>query len=92
MRVDYTDQNEAYPKDFYPVPFIDQLIDATIGHALLNFLDVFLGYNQINMAPKDIPKTTFIIHRRTYAYRAMPFGLINVEETYQRMVNKIFSE
>ena len=45
MCVDYTDLNQACPKDCYPLPMIDQLVDATSGHELLTFMDAFLGYN-----------------------------------------------
>ena len=45
--VDYTDLNKACPKDSFPLPHIDQLIDATAGHELLSFLDAYSGYNQI---------------------------------------------
>ena len=53
MCIDYTDLNRACPKDCYPLPRIDQLVDSTSGHELLMFLDTFLGYNQIKMAPED---------------------------------------
>ena len=45
MCVDFTDLNKACPKDSYPLPRIDQLVDSTAGHKLLSFMDVFLGYN-----------------------------------------------
>ena len=91
MCVDYTDLNAACPKDPYPLPSIDQLIDATAGHLMLSFMDAFSGYNQIKMAPDDCEKTSFITHRRLYCYKVMPFGLINAGATYQRMMNKIFA-
>ena len=49
--VDYTDLNEAYPKDSFPLPRIDQIVDATAGHGILSFLDTFSGYHQIPMHP-----------------------------------------
>ena len=45
MCVDFTDLNKAYPKDSFPLPKIDQLVDYTAGHKLLTFMDAFLGYN-----------------------------------------------
>ncbi|XP_077248112.1 uncharacterized protein LOC143887805 [Tasmannia lanceolata] len=51
---------EACPKDSYPLPKIDQVIDATAGHELLSFMDAFFGYNQIRMYESDIPKTSFV--------------------------------
>ena len=45
MCVDFTDLNKACPKDSYPLPRIDQLVDSTVGHQLLSFMDAFSGYN-----------------------------------------------
>ena len=49
MGVDFTNLNKACPKDSYPLPRIDQLVDLTAGHRLLSFMDTFSGYNQIRM-------------------------------------------
>ena len=88
--IDFTDLNKACPKDPFPLPHVDQLIDATAGHQLLTFMDAYAGYNQIPMAEQDVPKTAFIMDRGLYCYRVMPFGLKNAGATYQRMVNKMF--
>ena len=53
MCVDFTDLNKAYPKDNYPLPRIDQLVDLTVGHKLLSFMDDFSRYNQIRMGKSD---------------------------------------
>ena len=53
MCVDFTDLNQACPKDSFPLPRIDQLVDSTAGHKLLTFMDAFSGYNQIQMAKED---------------------------------------
>ncbi|KAK1363227.1 hypothetical protein POM88_038788 [Heracleum sosnowskyi] len=92
MCVNYTDLNKACPKDHYPLPNIDQLIDATSGHQVLSFLDAFSGYHQITMNVEDIPKTAFITPKGTYAYIKMPFGLKNAGATFQKMINKVFKE
>ena len=60
MCVDFRDLNKASPKDDFSLPHIDILVDNTTGHALLSFIDGFLGYNQIKMAPKDMEMTSFI--------------------------------
>ena len=88
--VDYTDLNEACPKDSFPLPRIDQIVDATAGHGILSFLDAFCGYHQIPMHPPNVEKTTFITPHGLYCYNVMSFGLKNVGATYQRMVTKIF--
>ena len=91
MCVDYIDLNRAYPKDSYPLPNIDQLMDATLEFWMMSFMDAFSGYNQIRMTPEDEEKIAFITDRRTYYYKVMPFGLKNTGATYQRMVNKVFA-
>jgi hypothetical protein len=92
MCVDFIDLNKACPKDSFPLPRIDALVDSTSGYNLLNFMDAFFGYNQIYMQSKDREKTAFVIDRGLYCYRVMPFGLKNVGATYQRLVNKMFRD
>ena len=92
MCVDFIDLNRACPKDSFPLPRIDQLVNSTAGHKLLTFMDAFSGYNQIRMAEEDQEKTSFITSQGLYCYKVMPFGLKNVEATYQRLVNKMFSK
>jgi len=90
MCVDFTDLNKACPKDSYPLPKIDKLVDATAGHALLSFMDAFSGYHQIPLCPEDQEKTAFITDRGLHCYKVMPFGLKNAGATYQRLVNRLF--
>lgn len=54
MGVDYTNLNRACPKDSFPLPQIDQLVDSLSGHEVLSFLDAYNGYNQILMHPDDV--------------------------------------
>ena len=88
--VDYTDLNDACSKDSFPLPRIDQIVDASVGHGMLSFLDAFLGYHQIPMHPLDAEKTSFITPHGLYCYNVMPFGLKNAGATYQRLVTKMF--
>ncbi|XP_065020515.1 uncharacterized protein LOC135645761 [Musa acuminata AAA Group] len=83
--------NNACPKDCYPLPKIDQLVDVTADHARLSFMDAFSGYNQIKMAPEDQEHTAFLTEQGIYFYKVMPFGLKNAGATYQRTVNRIFA-
>ena len=62
--VDYTDLNDACPKDSFPLPCIDQIVDALAGHGMLFFLDAFSGYHHIPMYPPDVEKTSFITPTR----------------------------
>ena len=82
MCVDFTDLNKACPKDSFPLPRIDQLVDSMAGHKLLTFMDAFSGYNQIKMAKEDQEKTAFITSQGLYCYKVMPFGLKNAGATY----------
>ncbi|KAL0355517.1 UNVERIFIED_CONTAM: Transposon Ty3-G Gag-Pol polyprotein [Sesamum radiatum] len=84
MCVDFTDLNKACPKDPYPLPRIDQLVDSTTGCERLSMLDAYQGYNQIKLAKEDQEKTSFITKRGLYCYNVMPFGLKNARATYQR--------
>ena len=84
--MDYTDLNDACSKDIFPLPRIDQIMDASAGHGMLSFLDAFSGYHQIPMHPSDAEKTSFITPHGLYYYNVMPFGLKNAEATYQRFV------
>ena len=88
--VDFTDLNKAYPKDPFPMPRIDQLVDATVGHPRMSFLDAFQGYHQIPLATDDQEKTAFVTPVGNYHYKVMPFGLKNAGSTYQRMMTKMF--
>ena len=88
--VDYTVLNDTCPKDSFPMPCIDQIVDASAGHGMLSFLDAFSGYHQIPMHPPNAEKTSFITPYGLYCYNVMPFGLKNVGATYQRLVTKMF--
>ena len=88
--VDFTDLNKACPKDPFPIPRIDQLVDAIVGHPWMSFLDAFQGYHQIPLAMDDQEKTSFVTPVGNYHYKVMPFGLKNVGSTYQRMMTKMF--
>ena len=88
--MDYTDLNDACPKHSFPLPRIDQIVDASAGHEMLSFLDAFSGYHQIPMHPSDVEKTFFITSHGLYCYNVMPFGLKNAGATYQRLVTKMF--
>ena len=72
------------------MPRIDQLVDATIGHPRISFLDAFQGYHQIALAENDQEKLAFLTPVGNYHYKVMPFGLKNVGSIYQRMMTRMF--
>ena len=88
--VDFTDLNKACPKDPFSMPRIDQLVDASIGHSRMSFLDAFQGYHQIPLALDNQERTAFVTPIGNYHYKVMPFGLKNAGATYQRMMAKMF--
>ena len=88
--VDFTELNKAYPKDSYPLPRIDLLVDSTARHQFLNFMDAFSSYNQIMFKEFNQEKTSFITSQGLFCYKVMPFGLKNVGVTYQKLVNTMF--
>lgn len=78
------------PKDSFPLPCIDQIVNLTLRWKMLSFMDAFSGYNQIIMYPPDSKKIVVIILLKVYCYKVMLFGLKNVGTTYQQLMNKIF--
>ena len=82
MCVDYTNLNKACPKDSYPLPNIEYLVNCALGFKVLSFGDMFFGYNQVKMHLNDKEKMTFITNEGVYCYRVMLFGLKNVGATY----------
>ena len=92
MCVDFADLNRACPKDSYPLPRIDTLVDSTARHELLSFMDTFSGYNQIKMNEDDQERTSFVISQGLFCYKVMPFGLKNARVSYQRLMNKMFTQ
>ena len=91
MCVDFTDLNRACPKDSYPLPQIDTLVDSMVRHELLSFMDAFSVYNQIKINEDDQKKTSFVTSQGLFCYKVMPFGLKNAGATYQRLMNKMFA-
>uniref|UniRef100_A0A2N9EWM1 Reverse transcriptase domain-containing protein n=1 Tax=Fagus sylvatica TaxID=28930 RepID=A0A2N9EWM1_FAGSY len=92
MCVDYRDLNRASPKDNFPLPHIDTLVDNTATNVVFSFMDGFSGYNQIKMAEEDKSKTAFVTHWGTFVYDVMPFGLKNAGATYQRAMVTLFHD
>ena len=75
--VDFIDLKRACPKDPFPMPWIDQLVDATVGYPQMSILDAFQGYHQIPLALNDQGKAAFVTSIGNYHYKVMPFGLKN---------------
>ena len=80
--VDFHNLNLASQKDNYPPPSLDEVLKIVNGSKMMSFLDGYLGYNQVMVDEEDRLKTAFITKWGTFAYRRMPFGLINARATF----------
>uniref|UniRef100_A0A2N9GSP5 Uncharacterized protein n=1 Tax=Fagus sylvatica TaxID=28930 RepID=A0A2N9GSP5_FAGSY len=90
--VNFRNLNKSCPKDEFPLPNVDLLIDSAAGHAMFSFVDRFSGYNQIRISTKDAEKTAFRIPIGNFYYTVMPFGLKNAGATYQRIMTAMFHD
>jgi ribonuclease HI len=92
MCIDYTSLNKACPKDPYPLPRIDQIVDSTSGCNFLSFLDAYSGFHQIRMSREDRKHTAFVTVDGLYCYVVMPYGLKNALPTFVRAMSKTFGD
>nr|AAT93877.1 putative polyprotein [Oryza sativa Japonica Group] len=92
--IDFRDLNKATPKDEYPMPVADQLVDAASGNKILSFIDGNAGYNQIFMTEEDMHKTAFRCPGAIglFEWVVMTFGLKSAGATYQRAMNYIYHD
>ena len=88
MCIDFTHINRACPKDHFPLPRIDQIVDSIVGCERLSFLDAYSGYHQIRLFGPGEIKTAFITTIGCFCYVTMPFGLKNAGATFMRMIQK----
>jgi hypothetical protein len=91
MCIDFIDLNKACPKDEFPLPRIDSLVDAAASLELMSLLDCYLGYHEIWMKKEDEPKTSFITPSGTYCYLRMSEGHKNAGGSFSRMTAKVLS-
>ena len=88
--MDFHNLNKARPKDEFPLPNIDLLVDSIAGSSMFSFMDGYNGYNQIHIDAKDAKKTAFKTPIGNFYYTVIPFGLKIVGATYQRTMTTIF--
>ncbi|GKV46564.1 hypothetical protein SLEP1_g53537 [Rubroshorea leprosula] len=90
MCIDFTNLNEACPKDPHPLPNVEKLVERAAGHEQMSFLDASSGYHQVQLLLDDQEKIAFYAGYAIYCYVMMPFGLKNAGATYQKLVQIIF--
>src|SRR6218665_3403291 len=84
--IDYRQLNAITKKDSYPLPRVDDCLDALAGACWFSTLDL-----QVAMNPEDADKTAFVTRRGTFRWRVMPFGLSNAPGTFQRLMDIMLS-
>jgi hypothetical protein len=89
MCIDFTSLNKAYPKDNFPLPRIDKIVDSAAGCEVMSLLDCFSGYHQIYMKEEDKASTSFITPFGTYCFVRMPEGLKNAGSTFSRLTKTV---
>lgn len=90
--VDYRQLNSRTRKDAFPLPRIEESLDALTGARWFSTMDLASGYNQVPMAEADRPKTAFCTPFGLFEWNRMPFGLCNAPSTFQRLMQRIFGD
>src|SRR5260363_186071 len=90
--VDYRKLNAITKKDAYPLPRIDEMLNALSGCSWFSTLDLASGYWQVAMDPQNKEKTAFTIRYGIYEFNIMPFGLCNAPATFQRLMDHVYKE
>jgi hypothetical protein len=89
MCIDFTSLNKDCPKDNFPLPRIDKIVDSAAGYEVMSLLDCFSGYHQIYMKGEDMASTSFITPFVTYCFVRMPEGLKNAGSTFSCLTKKV---
>jgi hypothetical protein len=88
--VNYRPLNAVTIKNKYPLPRIDILFDQLTSARVFSMIDLCLGYHQIKIRPKDIPKIAFSTRYMLYEYLVMSFGLTNALAHFMYLMNSVF--
>lgn len=91
MCIDYSDLNNDYPKDHYPLLKIDQKVESLEGFQFKCFLDVYNAIIKF-MWEEKMKRKRFHTDHDTFCYQKMPCGLKNANTTYQHLMDKVFAK
>ena len=86
MCVDYRRLNSVTKFDCFPLPRLNEALDAFAGATVFSSLDLAMAYHQVPVKPADVEKTAFITHVGLFEMAKMPLGLCNAPSTYQRLM------
>lgn len=92
MCVDYRQLNSKTRKDAFPLPRIEESLDALAGARWFSTIDLASGYNQVPVSEADRPKTAFCTPFGLFEWNRMPFGLCNAPSTFQRLMQRLFGD
>ncbi|HLP81323.1 MAG TPA: reverse transcriptase domain-containing protein, partial [Nitrosomonas sp.] len=89
--VDYRKLNKFVVSDAHPLPRIDQILESLGGSKYFSVLDIFIGFHNLRIDPRDRAKTAFSTHEGHFEYVSLPMGLKNSPAIFQRLINLVFS-
>lgn len=90
--IDYRLVNQKVIKDRFPLPVIEDQIDALEGAKVYSTLDLTNGYFHVPVAPESVKYTSFIVSGGQFEFLRAPFGLCTCPSVFSRFINVIFTD